>query len=73
MTKPFHCLAVSLCALCFLWGGLNSSLAAGDQGIVATVNDIPITSFDIDQRLRLQGFLAQVGCVPLGAQDFQEA
>ena len=53
MTKPFHCLAVSLCALCFLWGGLNSSLAAGDQGIVATVNDIPITSFDIDQRLRL--------------------
>ena len=53
MTKPFHCLAVSLCALCFLWGGLNSSLAAGDQGIVATVNDFPITSFDIDQRIRL--------------------
>jgi peptidyl-prolyl cis-trans isomerase SurA len=34
-------------------GNRNSSLAAGDQGIVATVNDVPITSFDIDQRLRL--------------------
>jgi peptidyl-prolyl cis-trans isomerase SurA len=29
------------------------SARAGNQGIVATVNDIPITSFDIDQRLRL--------------------
>ncbi len=30
-----------------------------DQGIVATVNDIPITSFDIDQRLRLLEILGQ--------------
>ena len=53
MTKTFYCLAVFLCALCLLSGNRNSSHAAGDQGIVATVNDIPITSFDIDQRLRL--------------------
>ena len=53
MTKTFYCLAVLLCALCLLDGSRNSSHAAGDQGIVATVNDIPITSFDIDQRLRL--------------------
>ena len=53
MTKTFYCLAVLLCALCLLSGNRNSSHAAGDQGIVATVNDIPITSFDIDQRLRL--------------------
>jgi hypothetical protein len=53
MTKPFYCLAVFLCALCLSGGSQNSSHAAGDQGIVATVNDVPITSFDIDQRLRL--------------------
>ena len=53
MTKTFYCLAVFLCALCLSGGSQNSSYAAGDQGIVATVNDIPITSFDIDQRLRL--------------------
>lgn len=53
MTKPFYCLAVFLCALCLSGGSQNSSYAAGDQGIVATVNDVPITSFDIDQRLRL--------------------
>lgn len=53
MTKSYYFLTVCLCALCFLGGSPNSSKAAGNQGIVATVNDIPITSFDIDQRLRL--------------------
>ena len=52
MTKTFFCLAVLLCALGLLDGG-RISASAGDQGIVATVNDVPITSFDIDQRLRL--------------------
>ena len=40
-----------------LSGGVQSPSYAGDQGIVATVNDIPITSFDIDQRLRLMEIL----------------
>jgi peptidyl-prolyl cis-trans isomerase SurA len=57
MTKTFYRLGVLLCVLCLLEGGQNSSGAAGDQGIVATVNDIPITSFDIDQRLRLMEIL----------------
>ena len=51
MTKNFF-LAVFLCALGMLNGG-QTSASAGDQGIAATVNDIPITSFDVDQRLRL--------------------
>jgi peptidyl-prolyl cis-trans isomerase SurA len=59
MTKPLYCLAVFLCALCLLGGSRNSSHAAGDQGIVATVNDVPITSFDIDQRLRLMEILGR--------------
>lgn len=53
MTKPLYCLAVFLFALCLLGGSQNSSRAASNQGIVATVNDVPITSFDIGQRLRL--------------------
>jgi peptidyl-prolyl cis-trans isomerase SurA len=52
MTKTFYYLAVFLCAL-YLAIGNQMSARAGNQGIVATVNDIPITSFDIDQRLRL--------------------
>lgn len=52
MTKTIYCLAALLCALYLLDSNQNSARAA-DQGIVATVNDIPITSFDIDQRLRL--------------------
>jgi peptidyl-prolyl cis-trans isomerase SurA len=59
MTKPFYCFAVFLCALCLIGSSQNSSHAAGDQGIVATVNDIPITSFDIDQRLRLMEVLGR--------------
>ena len=56
MTRIICCLASLLCALYVLDGNQNSARAAG-QGIVATVNDIPITSFDIDQRLRLQEIL----------------
>ena len=56
MTKAFCYLAVLLCALGLLDGG-QTSVSAADQGIVATVNDIPITSFDIDQRLRLMDIL----------------
>lgn len=56
MTKTFCCLAVILCVLCL--PNINQiSARAADQGIVATVNDIPITSFDIDQRLRLMEIL----------------
>ncbi len=58
MTKPIYCVAALLCALYFLDGNQNSARAA-DQGIVATVNDIPITSFDIDQRLRLLEILGR--------------
>lgn len=56
MTRINCCLAVLLCALYVFDGNQNSARAAA-QGIVATVNDIPITSFDIDQRLRLQEIL----------------
>lgn len=59
MTKPLYCLAVFLCVLCLIDGSRNSSLAAGDQGIVATVSDVPITSFDIEQRLRLLEILGR--------------
>ena len=52
MTKTFYYLAVFLCALCLAVNN-QMSARAGDQGIVVTVNDVPITSFDIDQRLRL--------------------
>jgi len=58
MTKTIYCLAALLCALYFLDCDQNSARAA-DQGIVATVNDIPITSFDIDQRLRLLEILGR--------------
>ena len=56
MIRTFCYLSAFLCALCFLIGQPNSASAA-DQGVVATVNDIPITSFDIDQRLRLMEVL----------------
>lgn len=58
MIKTIYCLAALLCALYLLDGNQNSASAAG-QGIVATVNDIPITSFDIDQRLRLLEILGR--------------
>ena len=58
MIKTIYCLAALLCALHFLDGNQNSARAA-DQGVVATVNDIPITSFDIDQRLRLLEILGR--------------
>ena len=58
MIKTIFCLAALLCALYLLDSNRNSARAA-DQGIVATVNDIPITSFDIDQRLRLLEILGQ--------------
>jgi peptidyl-prolyl cis-trans isomerase SurA len=58
MTKTIYCLAALLCALYSLDGNQNSARAA-DQGVVATVNDIPITSFDIDQRLRLLEILGR--------------
>ena len=47
-----------MCALFLLDCNENPARAA-DQGIVATVNDIPITSFDIDQRLRLLEILGR--------------
>jgi peptidyl-prolyl cis-trans isomerase SurA len=56
MTKTSYCWAALLCALC-LAIGIHDTARAADQGIVATVNDIPITSFDIDQRLRLLDIL----------------
>lgn len=58
MTKTIYCLSALLCALYFLDFNQNSARAA-DQGIVATVNDVPITSFDIDQRLRLLELLGR--------------
>jgi peptidyl-prolyl cis-trans isomerase SurA len=58
MTKSICCLAALLCALFLLDCNENPARAA-DQGIVATVNDIPITSFDIDQRLRLLEILGR--------------
>lgn len=58
MIKSTCCLAALLCALYLLDCNENPARAA-DQGIVATVNDIPITSFDIDQRLRLLEILGR--------------
>lgn len=58
MMKTFSFFAALLCALCLLDSNENSARAA-DQGIVATVNDIPITSFDIVQRLLLMEILGQ--------------
>jgi peptidyl-prolyl cis-trans isomerase SurA len=58
MIKTIYCLAALLCALYLLDSNKNAARAA-DQGIVATVNDIPITSFDIDQRMRLLEILGQ--------------
>lgn len=58
MTKSICCLAALLCAL-FLLDCKENHARAADQGIVATVNDIPITSFDIDQRLRLLEILGR--------------
>ena len=52
MTRTIYCLTALLCALCLAISSQNTARAA-EQGIVATVNDIPITSFEIDQRLRL--------------------
>lgn len=52
MIKTRYFLIVMLCAL----GLVNAPTAVAStpsQGIVVTVNDVPITSFDIDQRLRL--------------------
>lgn len=57
MTKTFCFLAALLCTLFLFDSGRNSPHAASNQGIVATVNDVPITSFDIDQRLRLMKIL----------------
>jgi len=56
MTKTFCYLAVFLCGVWLSDNNQNSARAA-DQGIVATVMTIPITSFDIDQRLRLMEIL----------------
>lgn len=58
MIKTFSFFAALLCALCFLDSNQNPASAAG-QGIVATVNDIPITSFDIGQRLLLMEIVGQ--------------
>ena len=58
MIKSTCCLAALLFAL-FLLDCRPNSARAADQGIVATVNDIPITSFDIDQRLRLLEILGR--------------
>ena len=58
MTKTFYYLAVFLCAL-YLAIGNQMSARAADQGIVATVNDIPVTTLDIDQRLRLLKILGR--------------
>jgi peptidyl-prolyl cis-trans isomerase SurA len=58
MTKNIHCLAALLCAL-FLTGFDQTAAQSADQGVVATVNDIPITSLDIEQRLRLMEILGQ--------------
>jgi peptidyl-prolyl cis-trans isomerase SurA len=43
----------------FLLDSNRNSARAADQGVVATVNDVPITSFDIDQRLRLLEILGR--------------
>jgi peptidyl-prolyl cis-trans isomerase SurA len=56
MTKTIYFLTAFLCAFVQLDCSQNSAWAAG-EGIIATVNDIPITSFDIDQRLRLMELL----------------
>ncbi len=58
MAKTIYCFAALLCAL-FLLGGTGYPARAADQGVIATVNDIPITSFDIDQRLRLLEILGR--------------
>ena len=58
MTKTFYCLTALLCAFVLLDFSQPPAQAAG-EGIIATVNDIPITSFDIDQRLRLMEILGR--------------
>ncbi len=53
MTKPF------LAALLFAWGLAASACAvsAAEQRLLAVVNDLPITSHDIDQQIRLNRLL----------------
>jgi peptidyl-prolyl cis-trans isomerase SurA len=58
MIKTFSFFAALLCALYLLDSNQNPARAA-EQGIVATVNDIPITSFDIGQRLLLMEIVGQ--------------
>jgi peptidyl-prolyl cis-trans isomerase SurA len=48
MRKPVCFIAFMFLAITFL-----GVAHAANQGVVVTVNDIPITTFDIDQRLRL--------------------
>jgi peptidyl-prolyl cis-trans isomerase SurA len=56
MTKAPFWLAAALVVL--FASTTNSHVAsAADQGVVATVNDSPITTLDIDQRLQLQKIL----------------
>jgi peptidyl-prolyl cis-trans isomerase SurA len=69
MTRTIYCLAALLCGL-YVLDDNEISARAADQGIVATVNDIPITSFDIDQRLRLQEIL---GIKQAGNDDRKKA
>ncbi len=43
-----------------LFAGAPAALAAGDgQGVLVTVNDYPITSYDVEQRVRLNAILGR--------------
>jgi peptidyl-prolyl cis-trans isomerase SurA len=52
MRKHIHVLALAVLAL---W--CSAMAQAANQGVIVTVNDVPITTFDIDQRLRLMKML----------------
>jgi peptidyl-prolyl cis-trans isomerase SurA len=51
----------SICLCLFLFGG---AAMAQDQKVIATVNDIPITSFDVEQRMNLWKLVGGGGANP---------
>ncbi len=58
MTKAPFWLAAAFIVLCVLLTNPRQA-SARDQGVVATVNDSPITTLDIEQRLQLKKILGE--------------
>ena len=53
---------IAICFFAALFGiSGTSAFAQESSNVIATVNDLPVTSFDIDQRIKLLEFLGQKG------------